>query len=92
MRQYIDDMLTYLAENDEYIGWSIWAAGPIWGTASPCCGPDTGSLEPGNVDDLGLPNAFYSLWPASVRPNIPTGECLGPWLGMPEGLTHPGQT
>ncbi|RDB15906.1 Endoglucanase 1 [Hypsizygus marmoreus] len=45
--QFIDDMLKYLATNDVYIGWSIWAAGPLWGTNSPCCGPTTGSLEPG---------------------------------------------
>jgi endoglucanase len=69
--QFIDDMLNYLAANDEYIGWSIWAAGPIWGTASPCCGADTGSLEPGNVNDLNGPNAFKTVWPAAVRPNIP---------------------
>lgn len=24
----IDEMLNYMEENDEYIGWSIWAAGP----------------------------------------------------------------
>ncbi|KAF8998235.1 endoglucanase 1 [Cyathus striatus] len=69
--QFIDDMLTYLAANDEYIGWSIWAAGPFWGTNSPCCGADTGSLEPGNVNDMGAPNAFSTVWPAAVRPNIP---------------------
>ncbi|KAJ7202139.1 endoglucanase 1 [Mycena pura] len=68
---FINEMLTYLAANDEYIGWSIWAAGPIWGTSSPCCGADTGSLEPGMLNDLGQPNAFSTLWPAAVRPNIP---------------------
>jgi hypothetical protein len=27
--QMLDDMLDYLKENDDvYIGWSIWAAGP----------------------------------------------------------------
>ena len=24
----IDEMLNYMKDNDEYIGWSIWAAGP----------------------------------------------------------------
>jgi len=70
--QFIADMLSYLAENDEYIGWSIWAAGPIWGTNSPCCGPDTGSLEPGSINDLGGPGAFETVWIPGVRPNIPT--------------------
>ncbi|KAF8198476.1 endoglucanase 1 [Pholiota molesta] len=69
--QFIDDMLSYLSANDVYIGWSIWAAGPIWGTNSPCCGADTGSLEPGNLNDLGQPNAFQTVWAQAVRPNIP---------------------
>ncbi|KAF7303586.1 Endoglucanase 1 [Mycena indigotica] len=68
---FMNDMLKYLAANDEYIGWAIWAAGPFWGTFSPCCGADTGSLEPGNMNDLGQPNAFQTVWPAAVRPNIP---------------------
>lgn len=54
-RQFIDDLVQYMAANDEWIGWTIWAAGPIWGTNSPCCGPDTGSLEPGDLNDLGEP-------------------------------------
>jgi len=68
--QFIDDLLTYLEDNDVYIGWSIWAAGPFWGTNSPCCGADTGSLEPGNVNDMGGPNAFETVWPSAVRPHI----------------------
>ncbi|KAG6811231.1 hypothetical protein H0H92_008448 [Tricholoma furcatifolium] len=53
--QMLDEMLKYMEDNDVYIGWSIWAAGPIWGTSSPCCGADTGSLEPGQFNDLGQP-------------------------------------
>ncbi|KAF8908490.1 endoglucanase 1 [Gymnopilus junonius] len=69
--QFIDTMLDYLATNDVYIGWSIWAAGPIWGTSAPCCGADTGSLEPGQLNDLGQPDAFTTVWANAVRPNIP---------------------
>jgi len=69
--EFIDAMLDYLAANDEYIGWSIWAAGPLWGTNSPCCGQDTGSLEPGSLNDLGGPGAFETVWIPAVRPNIP---------------------
>ncbi|KAF9479868.1 endoglucanase 1 [Pholiota conissans] len=69
--QFIDDMLSYLSANDVYIGWAIWAAGPIWGTNSPCCGADTGSLEPGNLNDMGQPNAFQTVWTQAIRPNIP---------------------
>ncbi|KAJ7246942.1 endoglucanase 1 [Mycena rebaudengoi] len=69
--QFVDDLVKYMAANDEWIGWAIWAAGPFWGTFSPCCGPDTGSLEPGNLNDMGGPNAFSTVWAASIRPNIP---------------------
>jgi endoglucanase len=69
--QFIDDLVKFMADNNEWIGWSIWAAGPIWGTASPCCGPDTGSLEPGDLNDLGEPNAFTTVWAQAIRPNIP---------------------
>ncbi|THH04003.1 hypothetical protein EW145_g5838 [Phellinidium pouzarii] len=69
--EFVDDLLTFLEENDVYIGWSAWAAGPLWGTSSPCCGTDTGSLEPGEVNDMGGPNGFLTVWPESIRPNIP---------------------
>ncbi|PFH48360.1 glycoside hydrolase family 5 protein [Amanita thiersii Skay4041] len=55
---FIGGLLTYLAANDEY----IWAAG----RNTPCCSPDTGSLEPGQFKDLGQPDA--------VRPNIPVQD------------------
>ncbi|KAJ3502578.1 hypothetical protein NLJ89_g8820 [Agrocybe chaxingu] len=67
----LNEMLEYIAANDEYIGWVVWAAGPFWGTASPCCGPSTGSLEPGGVTVNGTPNAFETVWPAALKPNIP---------------------
>ncbi|KAJ3566266.1 hypothetical protein NP233_g7107 [Leucocoprinus birnbaumii] len=70
--QAVSELIQYMAHNDVYIGWAIWAAGPIWGTASPCCGADTGSLEPGQVNDLGGPNAFKTVWAKAVRPNIPS--------------------
>ncbi|KAL9709411.1 hypothetical protein Ac2012v2_007147 [Leucoagaricus gongylophorus] len=69
--QAVSDLIQYMADNDVYIGWSIWAAGPIWGTASPCCGVDNGSLEPGQDNDLGEPNAFNTVWAQAVRPKIP---------------------
>ncbi|ELU45127.1 Cellulase domain-containing protein [Rhizoctonia solani AG-1 IA] len=50
----IKEMLNYLAANDEYIGWTGWAAGPLWGTFRSCCGDDSGNLEPGTkADNLG---------------------------------------
>ncbi|KAF9446713.1 glycoside hydrolase family 5 protein [Macrolepiota fuliginosa MF-IS2] len=69
--QAVSDLIGYIADNDVYIGWAIWAAGPLWGTNSPCCGADTGSLEPGQVNDLGGPNGFETVWAQAVRPNIP---------------------
>ncbi|PAV16395.1 endoglucanase 1 [Pyrrhoderma noxium] len=68
---FITDLLTFLEANDVYIGWSAWAAGPLWGTNSPCCGPETGSLEPGQVNVDGGPNGFETVWAQAIRPNIP---------------------
>uniref|UniRef100_A0A0W0F420 cellulase n=1 Tax=Moniliophthora roreri TaxID=221103 RepID=A0A0W0F420_MONRR len=69
-RQALDDLLTFLEDNDVWIGWTAWAAGPFWGTFSPCCGTDTGSLEPGTLNDLGEPNAFETVWAPAIRPHI----------------------
>jgi len=69
--QALNDMFDYMNDNDVYIGWSIWAAGPLWGTSSPCCGPAVGSLEPGKVNAAGGPNGFDTVWANAVRPNIP---------------------
>ncbi|KAJ7584757.1 endoglucanase 1 [Mycena floridula] len=70
--QFVDDLLTYLEDNDVWIGWTAWAAGPLWGTFRACCGDDTGSLEPGQLTDLGTPNAFDTVWANAIRPHIPT--------------------
>ncbi|KAJ7674044.1 endoglucanase 1 [Mycena polygramma] len=70
--EQVDDLVKYLAANNEWIGWTIWAAGPLWGPNSPCCGADTGSLEPGQLNDLGQPDAFSTVWANAIRPNIPT--------------------
>lgn len=69
--QQVDELVKYMAANDEWIGWTIWAAGPFWGPFSPCCGADTGSLEPGQLNDLGQPDAFSTVWANAIRPNIP---------------------
>ncbi|KAG6820198.1 hypothetical protein H0H93_004048 [Arthromyces matolae] len=53
--QMLDEMFKYMDANDEYIGWSIWAAGPLWGRSSPCCGAETGSLEPNMLNADGKP-------------------------------------
>ncbi|KAF8587014.1 glycoside hydrolase family 5 protein [Ramaria rubella] len=69
--QFADDLLNYLEENEEYIGWSAWAAGPLWGTNDACCGPDTGNLEPGTLTSNGTAGAFANVWPEAIRPHIP---------------------
>jgi hypothetical protein len=44
-----------MADNEEYIGWTAWAAGPFWGSNSPCkCLPESTyvlsrSKRPGNI-------------------------------------------
>ena len=56
---YVTDIINYMAENDEYIGWTAWAAGPFWGTYSPCCADSGqwGSLEPGSLAADGSPRS-----------------------------------
>ncbi|KIJ53787.1 glycoside hydrolase family 5 protein [Sphaerobolus stellatus SS14] len=71
--QFVDDLLTFLEQNDEFIGWTAWAAGPFWGTADACCGPDTGSLEPNTLTTSGTPGAFSTVWANAIRPHVPTG-------------------
>jgi len=69
--QFVDDLLNYVAAHDEYIGWTAWAAGPIWGTADSCCGPDTGNLEPGKLTSNGTAGAFETVWKKAIRPHVP---------------------
>ncbi|KAH7879311.1 endoglucanase 1 [Lentinula edodes] len=68
--ELVPQLISYLSENDVYIGWSAWAAGPFWGTNSPCCGPEVGSLEPGQLDEEGGPNGYTTVWQAVIQPNI----------------------
>lgn len=39
---------------------------PVWGTANPCCAGDTGSLEPGNTNDLGGPKYVSAYKPLFI--------------------------
>jgi len=71
---FIGDMLTYLADNDVYIGWSAWAAGPLWFDNPACCGADTGNLEPGTVNELGGPNAYETVWIPGIRPFVQAAQ------------------
>lgn len=54
---HVKDLISYMADNPEYIGWTAWAAGPVWGTNSPCCtgNKQWGSLEPGSLAADGSP-------------------------------------
>jgi endoglucanase len=53
-----------MATNPEFIGWTAWAAGPLWDTRAPCCNDnkDLRSLEPGSVAGDGTPGLYTSLW------------------------------
>ncbi|CAK7234718.1 hypothetical protein SCUCBS95973_009029 [Sporothrix curviconia] len=66
-------MLDYMAANDEYIGWTAWAAGPFWGTSSPCCtdSKNWGSLEPGNKAAGGGPGMYDTVWTPVIQPKVP---------------------
>ncbi|CZT44395.1 probable endoglucanase 1 precursor [Rhynchosporium secalis] len=71
---YLTDMVKYMAANDVYIGWTAWAAGPLWGTYSPCCADSRlwGSLEPGSVASDGSPGLYQTVWQKLIQPLLPT--------------------
>ena len=73
---YITGIIEYMAQNDDvYIGWSAWAAGPLWGSYSACCanGGEWGSLEPGSVAEGGAPGMYTTVWLAEIEPLLPSG-------------------
>ena len=78
---YVTDILNYMATNDVYIGWTAWAAGPMWGTRSPCCNDnkDFGSLEPDSTASDGSPGLYTTLWVDQIQKLLPTTLV---WSGM----------
>ncbi|ORY72077.1 endoglucanase 1 [Pseudomassariella vexata] len=68
------DMVNYMADNEEYIGWTAWAAGPFWGSASPCCSDSAqyGSLEPGSKAADGSDGLYTTVWQKVLLPLLPT--------------------
>jgi endoglucanase len=71
---YVTDIITYMADNDVYIGWTAWAAGPLWGSASACCASSEnwGSLEPGSLASDGSPGMYTTVWLQEIEPLLPT--------------------
>jgi aryl-phospho-beta-D-glucosidase BglC (GH1 family) len=69
----LDGILDYMAQNDEYIGWTAWAAGPLWGTSSPCCTDSRGlgSLEPGSKASDGGPSLYDTVWLPVIQKKVP---------------------
>ncbi|KAL9115859.1 MAG: hypothetical protein Q9227_000227 [Pyrenula ochraceoflavens] len=73
--QYLTDAINYMADNDVYIGWTAWAAGPFWGTNAPCCsdGAQLGSYEPGSTAAGGAPGLYDTVWVPTIQPLVPEG-------------------
>jgi len=71
--EYITQIIDYMDDNEEYIGWTAWAAGPLWGTGSPCCndGANYGSLEPGSVAAGGSPSLYTTVWLKVIEKLVP---------------------
>jgi endoglucanase len=67
-------IVDYMDQNPEYIGWTAWAAGPFWGSASPCCTDSVplGSLEPGSTASDGSPGLYETVWLPTMQPLVPT--------------------
>lgn len=79
---YVSDIINYMADNEEYIGWTAWAAGPLWGANSPCCSDSTqlGSLEPGSLAGDGSPGLYETVWLEEMQPLVPTADLV--WSGI----------
>ncbi|KAK3685196.1 glycoside hydrolase superfamily [Podospora appendiculata] len=69
----LNSMLDYMSQNEEYIGWTAWAAGPLWGTSSPCCNDQAqyGSLEPGSKAAGGGPGLYDTVWLPVIQKKVP---------------------
>ncbi|GAB1314540.1 cellulase [Madurella fahalii] len=69
----LNGLLDYMAQNDEYIGWTAWAAGPFWGPNSPCCTDQRqyGSLEPGSKAADGGPSLYDTVWLPVLQKKVP---------------------
>lgn len=79
--EMLTDALEYLETNEEYIGWTAWAAGPFWGSNSPCCtnSEQLGSLEPGSKTSSGEPGLYDTVWLKTFQPVLPdTLQWKGP--------------
>ncbi|KAH8890052.1 cellulase-domain-containing protein [Thozetella sp. PMI_491] len=69
----LNQLLDYMAANEEWIGWTAWAAGPFWGDASPCCTDQAhlGSLEPGSKAVGGAPSLYDTVWVPTIAKKVP---------------------
>ncbi|KAK4033175.1 glycoside hydrolase superfamily [Parachaetomium inaequale] len=77
----LNGIVDYMAQNEEYIGWTAWAAGPFWGPNSPCCTDQKqfGSLEPGSKAGDGGPSLYDSVWLPVLQKKVPAKL---QWSGM----------
>ncbi|OBT45641.1 hypothetical protein VE00_03519 [Pseudogymnoascus sp. WSF 3629] len=78
---YVSDLLGYMKDNEEYIGWTAWAAGPFWGPNSPCCTDSAqyGSFEPGSLAADGSPGLYETVWVKEMQSFVP-GDLV--WSGI----------
>lgn len=79
---YMSDIINYMSDNPQYIGWTAWAAGPFWGTSSPCCTDQAhwGSLEPGSIAADGTPGLYETVWLKMIQSLVPKTTLV--WNGM----------
>jgi len=74
----IQDMLTYIIQNqDVYVGWTWWAGGPLWGTYMF-------DLEPGSSTNAALMSVLQPFIGATTMGTLPI-----PSAGTPIGSTAP---
>lgn len=85
----LTDAIAYMSDNEEYIGWAAWAAGPFWGAYAPCCSNSTqlGSLEPGSLAGDGSPGLYETVWLKTIQPLLPTTLQRGGASGVNGSVT-----
>ncbi|PMD43019.1 glycoside hydrolase family 5 protein [Hyaloscypha variabilis F] len=62
-----------MVANDEYMGWTAWAGGPLWelGLRAVMIIRILGALEPGSLASDGTPDLYTTLWVDQIQKQFP---------------------
>jgi endoglucanase len=70
-----------MVANDEYMGWTAWAGGPLWelGLRAVMIIRILVALEPGSLASDGMPDLYTTLWVDQIQKQFPRTLF---WTGM----------